>query len=165
LIGQIKKPFSTCLTVSRQGMPQTSSDTSVHDVHAAGYRDPKGSTSAKLCPRTTLKGNRQSAIGNGSNHSHILPRQGIDRSTRHPRSPSKEDWWSQTGSNRRHPACKAGALPAELWPHPEAIGNRHQAIVTNTIADCLFPTAYKAWWARVDSNYRPHAYQACALTT
>ena len=30
---------------------------------------------------------------------------------------SKEEWWSQTGSNRRHPACKAGALPAELWPH------------------------------------------------
>lgn len=25
-------------------------------------------------------------------------------------------WWSQSGSNRRHPACKAGALPAELWP-------------------------------------------------
>ena len=23
---------------------------------------------------------------------------------------------------------------------------------------------YKGWWARVDSNYRPHAYQACALT-
>ena len=22
----------------------------------------------------------------------------------------------------------------------------------------------KSWWARVDSNYRPHAYQACALT-
>ena len=28
----------------------------------------------------------------------------------------KENWWSQTGSNRRPPACKAGALPAELWP-------------------------------------------------
>ena len=28
-------------------------------------------------------------------------------------------WWSQTGSNRRPPACKAGALPAELWPLPE----------------------------------------------
>ena len=27
-----------------------------------------------------------------------------------------KDWWSQTGSNRRPPACKAGALPAELWP-------------------------------------------------
>ena len=32
-----------------------------------------------------------------------------------PKGPKK--WWSQTGSNRRHPACKAGALPAELWPH------------------------------------------------
>ena len=31
-------------------------------------------------------------------------------------------WWSQTGSNRRHPACKAGALPAELWPH--SLSNR-----------------------------------------
>ena len=25
-------------------------------------------------------------------------------------------WWSQSESNRRHPACKAGALPTELWP-------------------------------------------------
>ena len=36
--------------------------------------------------------------------------------------PSKTDsvragWWSQAGSNRRPPACKADALPAELWPH------------------------------------------------
>ena len=29
---------------------------------------------------------------------------------------SSVDWWSQSGSNRRPPACKAGALPAELWP-------------------------------------------------
>ena len=28
--------------------------------------------------------------------------------------------WSQSGSNRRPPACKAGALPAELWPHKTA---------------------------------------------
>ena len=26
-------------------------------------------------------------------------------------------WWRLTGSNRRPPACKAGALPAELNPH------------------------------------------------
>src|ERR1700685_357781 len=25
-------------------------------------------------------------------------------------------WWSQTGANRRPHACKARALPAELWP-------------------------------------------------
>ena len=30
---------------------------------------------------------------------------------------TKKEWWSLTGSNRRHPACKAGALPAELRPH------------------------------------------------
>ena len=30
--------------------------------------------------------------------------------------PLDTDWWSRTGSNRRHPACKAGALPAELRP-------------------------------------------------
>ena len=30
--------------------------------------------------------------------------------------PVTGSWWSQTESNRRHPACKAGALPTELWP-------------------------------------------------
>ena len=32
--------------------------------------------------------------------------------------PDRLSWWSQTGSNRRPPACKAGALPTELWPLP-----------------------------------------------
>ena len=36
-------------------------------------------------------------------------------------------WWSQTGSNRRPPACKAGALPTELWP-PPGIRNQESAI-------------------------------------
>jgi hypothetical protein len=30
---------------------------------------------------------------------------------------ARPEWWSQTGSNRRPHACKARALPAELWPH------------------------------------------------
>ena len=30
---------------------------------------------------------------------------------------NEAEWWSQAGSNRRPPACKADALPAELWPH------------------------------------------------
>ncbi len=40
-------------------------------------------------------------------------------STRHLTSDNPDglrEWWSRTGSNRRHPACKAGALPAELRP-------------------------------------------------
>jgi hypothetical protein len=28
-----------------------------------------------------------------------------------------------------------------------------------------FRTKMSGWWAWVDLNYRPHAYQACALTT
>ena len=35
------------------------------------------------------------------------------------RIPGSTQWWSQTGSNRRPHACKARALPTELWPRPE----------------------------------------------
>ena len=31
--------------------------------------------------------------------------------------PKRQWWWSQSGSNRRPQACKASALPTELWPH------------------------------------------------
>ena len=48
-------------------------------------------------------------------------------------------WWRISGSNRRPPECKSGALPAELIPPQK-------------------------WWAREDLNLRPHAYQARALT-
>jgi hypothetical protein len=59
-------------------------------------------------------------------------------------------WWSQTGSNRRPHACKARALPAELWPL-----NQRQA---------QSKRANEGWWAWEDLNFRPHAYQARALT-
>ena len=61
-------------------------------------------------------------------------------------------WWSLSGSNRRPPACKAGALPAELRP---------QSFVPSNPSTGKLPGE---WWARVDSNYRPHPYQGCALT-
>jgi hypothetical protein len=41
------------------------------------------------------------------------------RSTRlacQPKPRSGVGWWSQPGSNRRPQACKASALPTELWP-------------------------------------------------
>ena len=40
------------------------------------------------------------------------------------------DWWRMTGSNRRPPACKAGALPAELIP-PGSSQLTHQARVSD----------------------------------
>ena len=33
------------------------------------------------------------------------------------------NWWRMTGSNRRPPACKAGALPAELIPQYSCLSN------------------------------------------
>src|SRR6185312_5951009 len=49
---------------------------------------------------------------------------------------SSEVWWSQTGSNRRPPACKAGALPTELWPRLQARRHSHSEI-----------PRLKKWWA------------------
>ena len=46
-----------------------------------------------------------------------------------PREAKGEAWWSQTGSNRRPHACKARALPTELWPR------RAEAKVGKRIAD------------------------------
>ena len=60
-----------------------------------------------------------------------------------PRNFSQSLWWRLAGSNRWPPACKAGALPAELNPH-------------------LF---LLKWWAKMDSNHRPHDYQSCALAS
>ena len=57
------------------------------------------------------------------------------------------NWWRWGESNSWPPACKAGALPAEL--HPQIY---------------YWTNPFK-WWAQMDSNHRPHAYQACALTT
>ena len=36
-----------------------------------------------------------------------------------------QSWWRMTGSNRRPPACKAGALPAELIPQGPCAGMQH----------------------------------------
>ena len=67
-------------------------------------------------------------------------------------------WWSQTGSNRRPHACKARALPTELWPLFEA------APAWELVVDLSARGSHEVWWAQADSNCRPHAYQACALT-
>lgn len=51
---------------------------------------------------------------------HVLPLRYQCTPTRRPTANLNaitKSWWSQTESNRRHPACKAGALPTELWPH------------------------------------------------
>jgi hypothetical protein len=70
-------------------------------------------------------------------------------------------WWSWTGSNRRPPACKAGALPIELQPRPGCfvlpLDTRPGTLGT------LIPGPLN-WWVWMDSNHRPPPYQDGALT-
>jgi hypothetical protein len=83
--------------------------------------------------------------------------------------PKKVIWWRWQESNLRLPECKSGALPTEL--HPQTFIGCGDRIWTCDLW-VMSPTSYLAapprvkfwWWAWVDSNYRPHAYQACALT-
>src|SRR5258706_14152982 len=87
---------------------------------------------------------------------------------------ASEGWWSQTGSNRRPHACKARALPAELWPRTRrrmlaglpSTSSRHTARLRplGSGATALARCASEGWWAWEDLNFRPHAYQARALT-
>ena len=48
-------------------------------------------------------------------------------------------WWRQAGSNRWPPACRAGALPAELCPHYSFINKA----VYGKYDSCVVPTVYK----------------------
>src|SRR3954454_9767077 len=47
-------------------------------------------------------------------------------------------WWAVTESNRRHPACKAGALPAELTAH--AALSRRPGIIASALPDTRTPS-------------------------
>ena len=76
-------------------------------------------------PRDPQKGQHDQTLLSHATYKRLIPlralpanSQKLSRAPTQNRSttPSKDIWWSQTGSNRRHPACKAGALPAELWP-------------------------------------------------
>ena len=102
-------------------------------------------------------------------------------------------WWRLAGSNRWPPACKAGALPAELNPHIlEVVGQNGLAFPRESHGGYNMPPAccqeppfepfcssvqqlcplrlfhsftFKKWWAKMDSNHRPHDYQSCALAS
>jgi len=60
--------------------------------------------------------------------------------------------WSQPGSNRRPPACKAGALPAELWPLVKQSSHAQAALsnssATRSVASPIPPSSRRASWAR-----------------
>jgi hypothetical protein len=88
----------------------------LHDVkqHAHGRANPDGRESFQTSGRAArgLEGRRRYGL-----HScRGIATDRIDRMPMRNADLQSPIWWSQTGSNRRPPACKAGALPTELWP-------------------------------------------------
>lgn len=68
-------------------------------------------------------------------------------------SEHSEVWWSQTESNRRHPACKAGTLPTELWPQAISIS----AIAVVGLGRLELPTLRLSGVRSNHLSYRPLA--------
>ena len=68
--------------------------------------------------------------------------------------------WRRSDSNRRPPACKAGALPLSYAPSREPFNG----LAPDQLITGPEPCPEGHVWAREDLNLRPHAYQACALT-
>ena len=85
----------------------------LHDVRQPAPRD-RGSTRYKFDAWTSVEYALRAALFSERHRSLSV----IARSTVTPLQilNLRLAWWSQTGSNRRPPACKAGALPTELWP-------------------------------------------------
>jgi len=103
-----------------------------------------------------------------------------------PEARKSAGWWRRSGSNRRPRACKARALPTELrppsprlrragplggsaWPaHGASSRGQHTGASPGAHHCGGWPATRSAqregWWAREDLNFRPHAYQARALT-
>ena len=120
---------------------QNSDQSPLYDVRNPARASCKGHNVRSDVSRTMFSGD---ALWSGARPV-VAPRFLRGRATRNPKG---EAWWSQTGSNRRPHACKARALPAELWPR-----TRRRMLRTRS-----------RWWAWEDLNFRPHAYQARALT-
>ena len=76
---------------------------------------------ASTCDQRHACRSERSPLHDVRQHARVVPYGSAAREfcfsrTSNLRSTGSPHWWSQTGSNRRPPACKAGALPTELWP-------------------------------------------------
>ena len=78
--------------------------------HALAGRRTLGGPAIRCIPSLRFQTSRTAC---GRSRSSVTP----DKTHYHGNSTIEPAWWSQTGSNRRPHACKARALPTELWPH------------------------------------------------
>ena len=70
-------------------------------------------------------------------------------------------WWSQTGSNRRPHACKARALPAELWPRNQKTNAALDKMVG--LGRLELPTSRLSSARSNQLSYKPSAREAVIL--
>ena len=73
-----------------------------------GPRD-RGDPCPNVFPLYNVKHPAHPQVFRPANRKSVMSRKAANR-------PRRAAWWSQTGSNRRPHACKARALPTELWP-------------------------------------------------
>lgn len=71
-------------------------------------------------------------------------------------------WWSQTGSNRRPHACKARALPAELWPRNQKTNAALDKMVG--LGRLELPTSRLSSARSNQLSYKPSAREAAGGT-
>lgn len=76
-------------------------------------------------------------------------------------------WWIQSDSNRPHPACKAGALPDELWTHNSmlSVNSKSSFAFTGLLGYVCLQHTCIIWCCLWESNSRHPAYKAGALPT
>jgi hypothetical protein len=89
----------------------------LHDVrqHAPGQANPTGCENVYFWTSRALGHDMHKTAMHGA-ATRIKRKKAAAHAEREIKPRRPPIWWSQTGSNRRPPACKAGALPTELWP-------------------------------------------------
>ena len=114
---------------TRKSSPPWSQRPDMFPLHDVEYLRCMRKQATKLFERTRSLGKcllnttlPKKAHGGASNSDQIVrSRRALRRASGAPiQNPDGDNtskkWWSQTGSNRRPQACKASALPTELWP-------------------------------------------------
>ena len=134
-------------------------------THALRYLSLQTMMSSRIHPRASSGGQPDRPFNSRCQICRRRPKPGRKLVFPRSRGGLLEGWWSQTGSNRRPHACKARALPTELWPLSQEAGSAGSTLCEGSRRSVCPPeVSHEVWWAQADSNCRPHAYQACALT-
>ena len=162
----ISQRATSFIASQRQGIHQmpfvTCSTTTAH---------PTAATDPRFPPWLTARGTSRAPMRNTHHRAHpCAPKTGIRRPTE--TSPAATlPCWSHVHQTRHHTMTNIteGDHPpaSRRNDHPSICGALHHLKATTTATVQAPPGQVpkeQGWWARADSNGRPHPYQGCALT-